>query len=76
MKLEPGDIVALYSDGVQDQLNPAGEEYGTGRLFGVLKKSCTLTPCEIVKAVFNDIDVHTAGGPMSDDQSLIAVKVS
>jgi sigma-B regulation protein RsbU (phosphoserine phosphatase) len=74
--LEPGDALVLYSDGVQDQLNPKGEDYGTARLFNVLKKSCELPPCEIVKAVFSDIDAHTAGGPMSDDQSLIAVKVS
>ena len=76
VQLEPGDILVLYSDGVQDQLNPRGEDYGTARLFNILKKSCESTPSEIVKAVFSDIDAHTAGGLMSDDQSLIAVKVS
>jgi phosphoserine phosphatase RsbU/P len=76
VKLEPDDMLVLYSDGVQDQLNPAGEEYGNARLFSVLKKSCQLTTREIVQSVFTDIDAHTAGGPMSDDQSLIAVKVS
>ncbi|MBI5083124.1 MAG: GAF domain-containing protein, partial [Acidobacteria bacterium] len=29
---EAGDVFVLYSDGVQDQLNPAGEEYGRRRL--------------------------------------------
>jgi sigma-B regulation protein RsbU (phosphoserine phosphatase) len=74
--LEPGDTLVLYSDGVQDQLNRTGEEYGTGRIFNVLKQSCKLPPRDIVQAVFNDIDEHTAGGPMSDDQSLISIKVS
>jgi phosphoserine phosphatase RsbU/P len=76
VKLEPGDGVVLYSDGVQDQLNRSGEEYGAARLFSVLKKSCALSPDAVVQAVFNDIDAHTVGGPMSDDQSLIVVKVS
>jgi sigma-B regulation protein RsbU (phosphoserine phosphatase) len=76
VNLEPGDAVVLYSDGVQDQTNNEGEEYGGARLFKIVKKSCDLPPAEIVRAVFADIDRHAAGGPMSDDQSLIAIKVS
>jgi phosphoserine phosphatase RsbU/P len=74
--LEPGDALLLYSDGVQDQLNRAGEEYGTGRLFKILKKSAELPTREMIQAIFSDIDQHTDGGPMSDDQSLIAMRVS
>jgi phosphoserine phosphatase RsbU/P len=76
VKLEPGDGLLLYSDGVQDQASRTGEEYGTARLFSVLKKSCDVTPKDVVQAVYADIDAHTAGGPMSDDQSLIAIRVS
>jgi sigma-B regulation protein RsbU (phosphoserine phosphatase) len=74
--LQPGDTLVLYSDGVQDQSNRAGDEYGTSRLFKMLKKTAELPPREIIQAIFNDIDQHTDGGPMSDDQSLIAMRVS
>jgi sigma-B regulation protein RsbU (phosphoserine phosphatase) len=76
VNLEPCDTIVLYSDGVQDQANNEGEEYGGARLFKIVKKSCDLPPAEIVRAVFADIDRHSGGGPMSDDQSLIAIKVS
>ena len=60
---------------VQDQLNRSGEEYGTARLFKVLKKSADLPTRELIQVIFSDIDQHTDGGPMSDDQSLIAMRV-
>ncbi len=45
-------------------------------MFKILKKNCDLPPREVVQAVLTDIDLHTAGGTMSDDQSLIVLKVS
>jgi sigma-B regulation protein RsbU (phosphoserine phosphatase) len=73
--LEKGDVIVLYSDGVQDQLNHAGQEYGTSRLFKAVKMHCSREPAEIVSAVFHDLDSHAEGGLMNDDQSLIAMKV-
>lgn len=73
---QPGDLLLLYSDGVQDQLNRADQEYGTSRLFKVLKASCRETPKTIVDAVFADIDRHRDGIPLTDDQTIIAVRVN
>ena len=40
-----------------------------------LKAAASLPAQQIVDAMFEDIDKHMDGGPMSDDQSLIATKV-
>jgi sigma-B regulation protein RsbU (phosphoserine phosphatase) len=76
VKVKPGDTILLYSDGIQDQLSPAEEEYGGTRLFKVMHKACNLPPKGIVDAIFADIDRFTDGGPMTDDQTLIAMKVT
>jgi sigma-B regulation protein RsbU (phosphoserine phosphatase) len=76
VKTEPEDIVLLYSDGIQDQQNPAGEEYGNARLFKALEANCRQSPKQIVDAIFADIDAWMAGGPMTDDQTMIALKVT
>src|SRR5712691_12658241 len=39
----PGDTLVLYSDGIPDQLNGAGDEYGRGRLTKLVRASCHLT---------------------------------
>jgi sigma-B regulation protein RsbU (phosphoserine phosphatase) len=76
LKTEPGDMILLYSDGIQDQLNPKGEDYGNSRLFRIVKQNCAQSPKGLVDAVFEDVDRFAAGGPMNDDQTLIALKVS
>jgi sigma-B regulation protein RsbU (phosphoserine phosphatase) len=71
----PGDIVLLYSDGIQDQINDQEEEYGRTRLARVLKSSCNRTPAEIVAAVAKDLAAFRGSAPDFDDQTLIAIRV-
>jgi sigma-B regulation protein RsbU (phosphoserine phosphatase) len=71
----PGDVILLYSDGVHDQENPSGEAYGRGRLYGVLER-CSREPASaLVEAVFADLDAFMAGAPVSDDQTVIAIRL-
>jgi sigma-B regulation protein RsbU (phosphoserine phosphatase) len=70
---QPGDLVALFSDGVSDHLSPASEEYGAARLAKILQRDCGLEPREIVQHVFADLD---AFNPVRfDDQTLIVMRV-
>ena len=39
----PGDLILLHSDGITDQPNPKGVEYGPGRLGNKLRKLCGQT---------------------------------
>lgn len=75
VRMEQDDTLLLYSDGVVDQVNLAEEEYGTTRLFRVLKKNCPSTPQEVVDSIFADLDNYRDGGPMTDDETLILMKV-
>jgi sigma-B regulation protein RsbU (phosphoserine phosphatase) len=76
VQVESGDTMLLYSDGLQDQQNPAGEEYGNTRIFKSLKKHCAGPPKSIVESVFADLDAFSAGRPMNDDQTMVAIKVN
>jgi sigma-B regulation protein RsbU (phosphoserine phosphatase) len=72
---KPRDVLLLYSDGLTDQLNRAGDEYGRGRLKSSLRKASNLTPEEIADRILEDFDRFSDGGPAFDDQTLIVVKV-
>jgi phosphoserine phosphatase RsbU/P len=75
LKTQPGDTLLLYSDGVADQLNRETQDYGTTRLFKALQYVCNRSSAEIVKSLFEDLDRHTDGAPMTDDQTLLAARV-
>ena len=70
----PGDLLLFYSDGVEDQL--AGQaEYGRARLEKLLVGNCGKSPDEIVQAVFDDLDEFRGATPLTDDQTVLALRV-
>ncbi|BAM05274.1 PP2C family protein-serine/threonine phosphatase [Phycisphaera mikurensis] len=68
--LRPGDAVLLYTDGAIETRNPAGEQFGLGRLKAALEAAAG-TPDQQLDAVVGAIDAHRAGGPMEDDRTLL-----
>ncbi|MCS6951865.1 MAG: SpoIIE family protein phosphatase [Bryobacterales bacterium] len=73
---QPGDLVVIYSDGVLDQQNPAGEEYGKRRFLEVLQQNWHEPPARVVEAVFASLDAFAGGNQISDDQTLLVLKVA
>ncbi len=76
LAVEPGDIVMFYSDGVDEQLNDKGEEYGRDRIMRVLTKRGTETPQAIADAIIASIDKFRSAVPIYDDQSVIVLRVA
>jgi sigma-B regulation protein RsbU (phosphoserine phosphatase) len=72
---QPNDVIVLYSDGIQDQLNTKEEEYGKARLARVLKKSYGTSAELIADEILKNLDEFTSGAPAFDDQTLIVLKV-
>ncbi len=72
---ERGDLIVFYSDGVAEQQNPAGKEYGRGRLTSTVQSVCQAPPQAVVEAVFADLERFAGGMPLTDDQTLMVLKV-
>jgi len=72
---ERGDVIVLFSDGVQDQTNPAGEEYARRRLRRFLESRCDLGAQEMANGLLADIEEFRETTPVHDDQTVIVLKV-
>ncbi|MGQ9916656.1 MAG: SpoIIE family protein phosphatase [Bryobacteraceae bacterium] len=72
---QPGDVVVLVSDGVQDQMNPAGEEYGRRRLQRYLEAHSDAAAQQIADGMMADLEQFREGRAMHDDQTVIVLKV-
>jgi sigma-B regulation protein RsbU (phosphoserine phosphatase) len=75
LRLEAGDVVLLYSDGVEDQVNEAGEDFGRGRVMKQLQKHARLEPKALADRMIAAVDEFRGGTPISDDQSVIVLRV-
>lgn len=72
----PGDVILMHSDGITDQPNPKGEEYGGARLARKLQKLCTKSPEVMADQILADLDHYKSDAPRFDDQTLVVVKVN
>jgi sigma-B regulation protein RsbU (phosphoserine phosphatase) len=72
---QAGDLIVLHSDGITDQPNPQGEEYGRGHLGRALRRMCGKSPDKVADAILADLDTFTAGAPAFDDQTMLVLKV-
>ncbi len=75
LKLEKGDLLAFFSDGLGEAANPELEEFGTRRLEHVLRENAPRPVGEILETVFAEIERFERGQPRRDDQTLLLLRV-
>jgi phosphoserine phosphatase RsbU/P len=76
VRIETGDLVMLYSDGVPEAWNHQQEEgeFGMDRIVDCLKATAAL-PCEaILDHLFRSIDAFVADEPQHDDITMLVLK--
>jgi serine phosphatase RsbU (regulator of sigma subunit) len=68
-----GDCIALYTDGVTESFNSAGEEFGEQRLTEILQRHRELSSRDLLTAIVNEVRQFSPG-EQYDDITLIVVK--
>jgi serine phosphatase RsbU (regulator of sigma subunit) len=73
-RLNRGDMLVLYSDGVTEANNPEYDEFDEERFIEVLKRHRDAPASAIVEAVTKALAEFTAGAPQADDITLVVAK--
>jgi len=73
-RMEPGEVLLLYSDGVTEALNPEGEEFGEERLTELLTRHRHACADVILAAVCEAVGQWAAGRPAADDVTVVVVR--
>ena len=74
VEVRPGDVLALYSDGVPEAYNEQENEWGEERLLACLRASRTEPARSIVEHIFREIDNFAGAAPQHDDITLMIFK--
>ncbi|MBP8305229.1 MAG: SpoIIE family protein phosphatase, partial [Phycisphaerae bacterium] len=72
--LEPGDILAVGTDGIREARNQAGEFFGMERFLEILRDQAALPADQICAAVIDGVIQFVDPAPRTDDITLIVVK--
>jgi serine phosphatase RsbU (regulator of sigma subunit) len=74
LKLIAGERLVLYSDGIIEQRNAAGQQLGFAALKSALAASGT--SADDVRAAFAAVDAHGGGGALDDDATVVSVELA
>jgi serine phosphatase RsbU (regulator of sigma subunit) len=72
--VHPGDVLVLYTDGLIEATDSAGQEYGEGRLGECLARAAAGSPEEIRAAILASTGAFLGGGSPRDDVTLVVAK--
>lgn len=71
VRLQSGDLLLFYTDGLIERFDNDGQMYGVERLSEQLAKAEGETPEEMLQQIYADVASFVAGRPADDDQTLL-----
>ncbi len=71
IKLTAGDRFLVYTDGLSERFNAAGETYGEQRLLKPLANDNAAVPQDVIAAIMADVEQFAGDHPADDDQALL-----
>jgi sigma-B regulation protein RsbU (phosphoserine phosphatase) len=76
VRLDPGDIIVVFSDGVSEALSAAGDEFGEPRLQEVVQRDFHADPQVLLERVLEAVRDFTKGAVQNDDVTAMIVRYS
>ena len=74
LMLSPGDVLVVYSDGLTDAENEAGEDFGEEQLEALIR-SAAPQGCEVLESsLLAGLDRFTKGTPQTDDITFLLIE--
>jgi sigma-B regulation protein RsbU (phosphoserine phosphatase) len=73
--LAPGDILVFHSDGITETTNGEGLFFGTARLRKLIEDKHEAGAAELADLVLREVDWFSESAPLSDDRTLVVLKV-
>jgi HAMP domain-containing protein len=73
-KLQPGDGLVVYSDGLIDARDPNNVGWGIGRLRDLLTVTRVNTSSQLMASIVSRVDEHMAGADQFDDLTVLVFR--
>jgi len=75
VSLTSGDILLFFSDGLTEAANREGKFFGTGRIKELLEANAHMNSSELADRLLEEVEKFTQGGAITDDRTLVVMKV-
>lgn len=76
IKLKPGDLIFLPTDGIQESHLPDQELFGVARMLEVVRANRDKSAIEIIRAAYQAAQDWDQGRPLDDDITAVVIKMT
>jgi phosphoserine phosphatase RsbU/P len=74
LKMEKGELLVIFSDGISEAMNIDEEEYEENKLIKVINENTNKTAQEITNLIIESVNNFSGDIPQSDDITLVVIK--
>ncbi len=74
-KINSGDFIVLYTDGIIEAMDKNGNQYKLNTLIKILSQNTNLSSKELVEKIKEDVNRHVENCKQFDDQTLLIMKI-
>jgi sigma-B regulation protein RsbU (phosphoserine phosphatase) len=75
VQLQPNDGIIVYTDGITEALNEAGEEWGLEKMIDLIRTKSPENPDHLVASICDALNRYVGAREQYDDMTLLALKV-
>lgn len=75
LRLDAGDVLLLYTDGIIEAANSSFELFGEERLTDLLREAGHLPPESLIEHIFQQVRIFTGSHSFNDDVSLVVMRI-
>ena len=75
VNMAAGDALVMYTDGVSEAQDPAGDFFGAERLLAATTRDSAASASAITAGLLRDVKAFAATAPQSDDITIMTIKV-
>jgi phosphoserine phosphatase RsbU/P len=73
-RLNPGDVMVAYTDGIIESPNTSGEQWGVKRLMDIVTAGETRRTVELNRSIMASVDAFSRGARERDDMALVTLR--
>ena len=75
IEFRTGDVMALYTDGITEAMNEAGDLFGEGRLAHLVEQHAHLDVAELRERIVREVEAFAGTEDQHDDLTMILLKI-
>jgi sigma-B regulation protein RsbU (phosphoserine phosphatase) len=76
IKLDAGDVICLYTDGVTEAMNNEKELFSDPYLIEIANRYVNLSVDELVAKIKEEVDIFADGAQQADDITMLALEIN